>query len=178
MATQKTVEWVIDHKFDRRKCRHTMGDVPMVLHCHHYTSNYLRLADDAKDMNGKAIMCKASEAAFLPVFKSYFAQHQIHDLAERVGLIEEYWRMSGMGLLQFERIGAMSAMVRMPRSHADEGWVKKWGKRKDPINFIGQGYLMAAMAAIFDESAGSFSVTETQSIVSGAEASLFTIVRS
>ena len=65
----------------------------------------------------------------------------------------------------------------MDNSHVDEGWIKKWGNRDKPVNFIGQGYVAAALAAIYDLPAGSYDVYETQSIVSGADTSRFSLVR-
>ncbi len=82
-----------------------------------------------------------------------------------------------MGTVEFERVGEITAAARMDHSHVDEGWKKKWGKREEPVNFIGQGFLAAAMAAVYDLPSGSYEVREQQSIVAEAEASRFTIVR-
>ena len=59
----------------------------------------------------------------------------------------------------------------------DEGWIKKWGKRDKPVNFITQGYLCAAFAAVYNQPQGSYKVSETQSIVSGADKSVFSVGR-
>jgi predicted hydrocarbon binding protein len=63
----------------------------------------------------------------------------------------------------------------MSHSHVDEGWIKKWDQHDRPVNFIGQGFLAAAFAAITGTEAGSYAVKETQSIVSGAPVSKFEI---
>jgi len=176
MALEKHTEWVIEHEYERNKARHVMNGATMVLHCHHYATLYCQLADDAEMVNGKAMLRKATELAFLPVLTDYFAQHGVSAIADRVALAEEYWRLCGMGTLSFDRLGQMSAAARMEHSHVDEGWIKKWGKRGQPVNFIGQGYLAAAMAAIYGQPAGSYTVSETESIVAGAPASRFAIV--
>lgn len=49
------------------------------------------------------------------------------------------------------------------------------GKRDQPVNFVGQGFLNAAASAITGKPAGSFETTETASIVAGAPSSQFTI---
>jgi len=177
MVIEKKIEYVLDRRFDNRTCRHTVNDRVTVLHCHHYATLYCQLADDADMVDGKAMLRKASEYTFLPLLEQYFAAHDIGAVADRITLTEEYWRVAGMGLLCFERTGEVSAQARMDHSHVDEGWLKKWGRREKPVNFIGQGYLAAAMAAIYGLPAGSFVVNEKQSIVAGAKASVFSIVR-
>ena len=87
------------------------------------------------------------------------------------------WQTCGFGTLKFDHVGEVSGAAHMDHSHVDEGWIKKWDKRDKPVNFIGQGYLAGAMAAIYDLPAGSYTVFETQSIVSGADASRFSLVR-
>lgn len=179
MTSRKTLELVIEQKFDRRNCRHLLNGTVYVLHCHHFATLYSRLADDAEIFDGRALLRKGSEAAFLPELVKAFAASSATPLepAQRARLAEDYFRFVGLGLVHFESLGPVAATVRMDRSHVDEGWVKKWGPREKPVNFIGQGFLAAAMAAIFDAPVGSFKVEEHQSIVAGAQSSAFTIVR-
>jgi predicted hydrocarbon binding protein len=177
MAIEKRTDWIVDHKFDSKSCRHFNNGQVTVLHCHHYATLYCQLADDAEMVDGKSLLRRSSEHAFWPVLANYFEQHNIENLDKRVELAEEYFKTCGLGIMKFERVGEMSAVVRMSHSHVDEGWIKKWGQRDKPVNFIGQGFLAAAMAAIIGTDVGSFTVNEKQSIVSGADASVFTIVR-
>jgi predicted hydrocarbon binding protein len=65
--------------------------------------------------------------------------------------------------------------ARMIHSHVDEGWVKKWQKEKQPVNFIGQGFILAAFAIINGKSIGAYEIEETSSIVKGDKTSEFTI---
>jgi hypothetical protein len=153
-----------------------VNGVTTVLHCHHYATLYCQLAEDAGMVNGKALMAKAAEYAFLPLLADYFTQHGVTGTDDRIRLVEEYWRMNGMGTLEFDCLGWMSATAVMAHSHVDEGWIAKWGKRGTPVNFIAHGYLAAAVAAIYGQPAGSYTVQETQSIVAGASESRFAIV--
>jgi hypothetical protein len=170
-------EFRVDQKFDPKSCRHTANGVTSVLHCHHFATLYSQLADDAEFVDGKALLRRSAEMSFLPVLSNYFTTGHITKMTDRLALVEEYWKFIGMGTLSFEKVGNVSTTVRMAHSHVDEGWIKKWGPREQPVNFLGQGFLAAAMAAVYDLPAGSFAVRETQSLVSGADASLFTIVR-
>jgi hypothetical protein len=177
MATEQLLEWMIDHQFDRRTCRHTINGFDAVLHCHHYATLYCQLADDAEQFQGRDLLRRSAELAFRDVLSSYFAAHHVTEIGERLALAEEYWKRSGWGTLTFDHVGELSAAAHMDHSHVDEGWVKKWGRREKPVNFIGQGYLAAALAAVYDLPAGAYRVFETSSIVSGAEASRFSLVR-
>lgn len=177
MIDQKTNELKLEHHFDEQRCRHSLNNTVYVLHCHHYATLYSQLADDAKDLGGAQLLRQAAELSFHPQLKELFVRQDATDIRSRVTVIEEYWRSMGMGLLSIQNVGTMSAFAVMKRSHVDEGWIKKWGKRDEPVNFIGQGYLNASLAVLYELPPGSFSTIEEVSIVSGAEASRFTIVR-
>ncbi len=165
------------HRFDRRSCRHTLDGTTAVLHCHHYATLYCQLADDAEFADGRALLRRSAELAFHPVLSKLLADRGLSELGDRIAAVEEYFRFCGLGRLRFEQLGPTSAVARMERSHVDEGWIKKWGNREKPVNFIGQGYLAAAIAAVHSLAPASFKVTETESIVAGAKSSRFHAVR-
>ena len=177
MTIEKKIDLVVKRTFDPKICRHFMNGDVQVLHCHHYATLYCQLADDAKMFDGKSLLRKAAEMSFAPVLRKLMQAADVTAAADKIRIAEEYWRYAGMGKLQFERVGEMSAAAVMEKSHVDEGWIKKWGKREAPVNFIGQGYLAAAMAVIYDLPNGSYLVNENASIVSGADVSRFTVVR-
>ena len=173
-----STKWELEHSFDTETCRHTANGNTVVLHCHHYASLYCQLADDAAELfDGKSLLRKAAEMSFYPILVGYFKKHGVSDLSKRLALAEEYWRTSGMGLLKFDRVGKMSATAHMDHSHVDRGWILKWGNRDEAVNFIGQGYLSAVLAAVYDLPLESYFTNETDSIVSGSPESYFTIVR-
>jgi len=165
------------HRFDRRSCRHSLDGATVVLHCHHYATLYSQLADDAEFADGRAMLQHCAEIAFHPVLTRLLADRQLTELEDRVAAMEEFFRYTGLGTLEVEQLGPTAAVLRMDHSHVDEGWIKKWGKREKPVNFIGQGYIAAALAALHCLPAESFKVTETESIVAGATCSRFHAVR-
>ena len=55
----------------------------------------------------------------------------------------------------------------------DEGWLKKWGSRDRPVNFITAGFVAAVSALVNKKPARSFSVKETAGLVCGDEVSAF-----
>jgi hypothetical protein len=175
--TMQTTSWVGDHQFDADTCRHSECGFDTVLHCHHYATLYCQLADDADQFHGRELLVRSSELAFYDVLTSYFRAHDVRELGDRVALAEEYWKTCGFGTVKFDHVGLLSAAAHMDHSHVDAGWIKKWGPRRKPVNFIGQGFLAGALAAIYDLPTGSYRVYETESIVSGAAASRFSSVR-
>jgi hypothetical protein len=177
MAVFTSTELQLDHEFDPVRCRHFLNGSVAVLHCHHFSTLYSQLADDAEIVDGKRLLASASEESFLPILQAYFEEQGLADTGDRVSIAEQYYAAVGLGSLKVVGIGPNSGTVELSRSHVDEGWIKKWGTREAPVNFITQGYIAALFEAVLGLPAGSFKVTEEQSIVSGAEKSVFRIVR-
>jgi predicted hydrocarbon binding protein len=166
--------FVPERRFDSKRMRHYVNGELTVLHCHHYASLFSQLADDAKLLHGDKLMCQAAEETFYPILSDYFANNGIRDIVDRTSVAEDYYRFIGMGEVRINVQGNRGT-AEMLHSHVDEGWLKKWNRHERPVNFIGQGFLAAAFAAISGSKIGSYTVSETQSIVSGASTSKFEI---
>ena len=79
---------------------------------------------------------------------------------------EEYFAVMGLGRIAV--VGNESGgEITLQRSHVDEGWIKKWGKRTSPANFVACGYAAALFAATFEKPPRSYQATETTSIAMG-----------
>jgi len=176
MAVFKKTEIQLEHKFDSKTCRHTLNGRVSVLHCHHYASLYSQLADDCGMLDGKKLLAEVTEDTFSAVLADYYEEYAICDVADRISIAEQYFAATGLGKMKVTCAGPESGAVVLEQSHVDLGWVKKWGQRDKPVNFIGCGYIAGMFAAVFGKSTRSFHVKETQSIVSGAEQSLFSVV--
>jgi len=166
--------FIAERKFDSKRMRHYLNGIQTVLHCHHYASLYSQLADDAKLLHGDKLLQQAAEETFYSVLTDYYAKNNLRDVVDKTSVAEDYFRFVGMGEVCIN-VQGNGGTAEMPHSHVDEGWIKKWDRREHPVNFIGQGFLAAAFAAITGNKSGTFSVTETQSIVSGATTSKFEI---
>jgi predicted hydrocarbon binding protein len=176
MAVFTKTEIQLDHIFDPTISRHYMNGQVFVLHCHHYATLYSQLADDCGMMDGKQLLAECSEDSFYNMLVSYFEEHGIMDIGERISLAEQYYAVVGFGKMKVICAGQESGVVELEHSHVDEGWIKKWGKREEPVNFITCGYVAALFSAVFDKPIRTFSVKETESIVTGAERSRFVAV--
>lgn len=159
---------------DPKTLRMYVNDTFTVYHCHHYTTLFTQLAEDAKELKGSTLMVETAEFTFHAVLTKYFADNGISDPTDRASIAEQYFSFVGLGEV---KVSVKEGSAEMAHSHVDEGWISKWGKRTKPVNFIGQGFLAGAFAAIMNSGTGSYAVTETQSIVSGAGTSKFSITK-
>lgn len=176
MVTFKKNELVLDHQFDPRSCRHTVNGTVNVLHCHHYATLYSRLADDCGILDGKTLLAEVAEDTFYEILAQYYQEHGVQSVAMRVSIAEQYYAATGLGQMQVICAGPESGEVKLIHSHVDEGWIKKWGKFERPINFMTSGYIAGLFCAVFNRPLRSFHVTERESIVTGADRSLFEVV--
>jgi len=166
-------EFKPEQTFDRANMRHHFEGYTSVLHCHHYATLYTQLAMDASNLNGTALLAQSAADSFHAPLAKYLKKHRVHDVAERIAIAEQYYSFMGLGTVRFE-CTPHNAEVTMTHSHVDEGWVKKFGKSKVRVNYIGEGYIKAACAAIFDlPDTRGIQVTERQSIATGARESKF-----
>lgn len=177
METTKQRKLVTEIKYDPARCRHYVNGETTVLHCHHYASLYTQLADDATIFDGRAILRETSEHTFFEALDECMKRSDAKSQQDRIAIVEDYWAFCGMGKLSIARCDPGGGEASMSRSHIDEGWIKKWGRRTEPVNFVTQGYLCAAFAVLNGTPKGTYSATETKSIVSGAEKSTFSITR-
>lgn len=176
MATRSKARLALDRAFDPKTCRHYLNDTMHVLHCHHYATLYSQLADDCSILDAKKLLAECAEDSFYGVLMAYYEDHGITDIVDRIAVAEQYFAAAGLGKMEVVCAGPDGGDVELIHSHVDEGWIRKWGQREDPVNFIGQGYVAALFCAAFGKPVRSFAVTEVASIVAGAERSAFQVV--
>ena len=167
-------EFSAQQTFDAEKARQLINGTGTVFHCHHYSTLFTQLADDAKEFKGAQLLAEAAEDFAYRELTAYFEAKNVKGDAERVATAESYFGFIGLGVVKVSFDGK-GGSAEMKHSHVDEGWIKKWGKRDRSVNFIGRGFLAGACAAVSNSKPGSFSVEETQSIVSGSPSSKFVI---
>ena len=176
MVVERQTEIVFDHKFDRKRCRHILNGKVHVLHCHHYATLYSRLADDCGMLDGKKLLAEVAEDTFTDLLSGYFKEHCIKNIADRIAIAEQYYAATGLGQMKVLCAGYESGEVELLHSHLDEGWIKKWEKKENPVNFMTCGYIAAMFNAVFELPRRSFRVKEMEGIVTGAERSKFNVV--
>jgi len=176
MAVFKKTELELVHRFDEASRRHYLNGVLSVLHCHHYSTLYTQLAEDCGMLDGRTLLIECAEDSFLQVLADYFRDKGIISVSERIEIAQQYFAAMGLGKMGVVYAGPDAGLVHLTRSHVDEGWIKKWGKRAEPVNYIGRGYVAALFSAVFGRPARSYRVSEGKSIVSGEELSELNVV--
>lgn len=176
MTTLKKTDLELVHTFDPLTCRHALNGETSVFHCHHYSTLHTQLAMDCNMVDGKALLADVSESTFLPILNKYYKEHNISTIADRVIIAQQYYAAIGLGRFEVSSLGKNSGEVVLLHSHLDEGWKKKWGKSKAPINYMTCGYIQAMFSAILELPEKHFKASEQDSIAMGAERSTFTIV--
>jgi predicted hydrocarbon binding protein len=167
----------VKHTFDPIRNRHYLNNVTSVFHCHHYSTLYTQLAEDADFIDGKKILFDVSEENFYKVLKEYYQQNDIKEIEDQIKIAEDYWAFVGMGNLKITALGDAVGFAEMKYSHLDSGWIKKWGNSSKPVNHVTRGFLAAVWSLINDELLKSYDVIEIDSIAMGSEKSTFQIVK-
>lgn len=168
------INFIGEQVYDSKLMRHFLNGSATVLHCHHYAALCTKLALDATNSGGPELLADASAETFGQLLKKYLREHDIKTVSDRIAIAEQYFAFVGLGEIKFEG-EADGGTVSITHSHVDEGWLKRWGQNDRPINYIGQGYIKGAWAAIFDRKPSTLNVEEVQSIVCGAPMSRFSI---
>lgn len=169
-------ELKLDHKFDANRKRHYINNALTVLHCHHYATLFTQLALDARELvDGTQILKQTTEDIFFKLLSDYYKNNGVADPQKRLEIAVQMFSTIGMGKMAVVSGDVNGGAVDIPHPHVDEGWLKKWGQHKEPVNYIGSGYLSGMFSAAFDKPTGTYKVTETQSKVMGAGKSHFKV---
>ena len=174
MSTFRQDTLVLDQRFDTLAKQHHLNGRNVVFHCHHYTTLYTQLAIDS---NATALLSQVAEDAFFPMLESYFTEHGVTAIADRVDLGCQYFAAIGLGAMTVSYLSENAAEIVLTSSHVDAGWLKKWGPFDKPVNYLTRGYASALCSAVLGLPARSFKAVEIESVVMGAAQSRFRLVR-
>jgi|WetSurMetagenome_2_1015567.scaffolds.fasta_scaffold35674_3 hypothetical protein len=175
MAIVEHNEIKYSHVFDRKTKRHKINNIQSVLHCHHYSSLFAQLAIDA---NETELLKECTRDSFHKILDSYFTDNPAVDsVAKKIEIGCQYYSLVGLGKMRVNFMGEDSGEVELLSSHIDAGWQKKWGKFDKPVNYLTAGFIEALFETILSLPQKTFQVIEMQSIVMGAETSIFKILR-
>ncbi len=160
--------------FDENTYRHYMNGFLTVLHCHHYLCLTTKMAEEFKELGGIKILCESAEDSIRPILDDYFAKNGVVSIEEKFNVGTQYYSVMGMGKMKI-KANQTGGSVLLPRSHLDQGWIKKWGKNETPVNYFTCGFIAAIFSAAFGRPSRTYEVTETEGIVQGFPASQFMV---
>ena len=176
MATYKTNELVIDQTFDPKHCRHIVNGVQQVFHCQHYLTLFTQLADDLTMLDGGQLMTDVAEDTFRLMLGEYYAAHPLKTIDEKIGIAVQMYAACGLGKMKVLFLGPDSGEIELTTSYIDLTWKQKWGTYDKPVNFVTRGFIAALFSFINQLPPRSVDVKETESMLSGAQASRFYVV--
>jgi len=171
-----SLECEFNQEFDPKHMFQYVNNEISVMHCHHYASLFTKLAIDMEKIGGTRHLRESmEESAYLTLQRLCLTQ-KVASKDERMQIAQQYFGMCGLGQLELS-VDSTGGTAKMIHSHVDEGWIKKWQKEKNPVNFIGQGYIIASFAIINGKSIGFYETKEIKSIVKGDSHSEFIITQ-
>lgn len=174
MIKEITTSLEVTTNVEPRTCRHYVNGIPMVVHCHHYSTLYTQLAIDTGETE---LLAEVSEEVFYDLLVRYYKEHSIDSIDDRVRIATLYFAAMGLGKINVTYLAEYGGKVILTRSHLDRGWMRKWGTFDRPINYVTAGCCAGMAAAILDMSPGSFRTEEILSMVKGDPHSEFRIMR-
>lgn len=170
------MDFIPTHTFNKNNNRHYLNNWCTVLHCHHYATLMTQLALYADQFKGEQILKQTSEDVFYAVLADYFSGNDIQKKEDKVSIARDYYRFIGMGLIDFVETGN-TIQAKMEYSHIDEGWLKKWGNYKKPVNIITRGFIEAVAAHIGLKTPSRIEIEETKSLCRGDDVSQFDLFK-
>lgn len=168
------LECDFNQEFDPNHMYQYVNNEISVMHCHHYAALFTKLAIEMEKIGGTSHLRDSMEESSYLTLQRLFLSQKISAKEEKIQIAQQYFGLSGLGQLELT-VNTSGGSAKMIHSHVDEGWVKKWQKEKRPVNFIGQGYVIAAFSMINDKPIGAYDIEETKSIVKGDRFSEFII---
>lgn len=140
---------------------------PMIFHCHHYNCFLQYSIETGRDHNidVNAILIDSAQEVVFNQFNHFFKQNSTLTYIEKINIIQEQHRKNGFGLIQFKDDKIVESAI----NHYVEGWLVKFGKRKeseDGVCFFTAGYIAGALDAISGV-LGKHQVIQTKCITKG-----------
>ncbi|MBF0530586.1 MAG: hypothetical protein HQK55_15225 [Deltaproteobacteria bacterium] len=163
-----------DHTFDDKTYHQYIDGFESVMHCHHYLTLTIQLAEEMAAYGGTRILAESVEDSIRPLLDAYVQEHNLPAGEERLKMGAEYYCFMGMGLMEAKG-NAQDGEVILTRSHVDQGWITKFGPVDRSLNYFTCGYIAAMFGCAFDRPTRSYTVKETSSLVKGDKLSRFAV---
>jgi len=146
--------------------RRLIAGAEVILHCHHYNSRLQNTVEGASQIDGKAIIVRAAEAAFVAQITA--ACRPGDDADSRWAVAQHLYAHLGYGWFERTPEG-----ITATAAHFVEGWNAGFGGRSTPVCTFTEGYLQAAIHAATGD---LVHVVERTCMITGAPACTFEIV--
>lgn len=146
---------------DAEKRKFVVGGEPMLLHCHHYNVFLQRSIRDAEYIDSRPFLIGAAAEVAHTQLKTYYTEKLISDINERKKFAEHIYKWAGFGVVDFSSLTEDGGECQTHSSHFSMGWTEKFGTSDEAVCFFMSGWIVGALAAIYNQELGSYSVVET-----------------
>lgn len=149
---------------------------PFVFQSNYFLIYMVKLAKNARLLNAPQLMVQAAEESFYDIFMDYFRKQGLRKTSLKVKIVEEYFRLMGLGHLTID-VSKAGGSAKIKEPNLDKVWIQVFSNTDKPVNFIAQGFIGAAFSAINNKPKFSYEVIEWQSRACGSSLSQFNIIK-
>jgi predicted hydrocarbon binding protein len=159
--------------FDAATNTATLGNQPLVFHCHHYNCALQRAIEEGLGADAPRVLTAAAKET---VRLQLAALKKPGDDARAVvSSAEKLFAELGFGKLDATRLSARGGQADVAASHYAMGWVAKYGERSTPTCYFVAGYLAATVCVAWDLAPERVRVTESGCYACKAERCTFQV---
>ncbi len=148
-------------KIDSDHRKMIVGNEPMIFHCHHYNTFLQRTIQDAAFIESNHFLVgAAAEMAFYQL-TNYFQEMKIEGELCRKEIAQEIFKWTGCGVVDLDALSIQGGKTQTQSSHYSVAWVEKFGRSAQGVCKFMAGWIAGALAAVYDQQLGAYSVHET-----------------
>lgn len=168
------IDW--NRELARKGHRVILSGVPVAMHCHHYNINLQRMLEVTLGDQGVQILFNAVEEAVHSAFHAILAQYpEIKTPNSKLELASTVYRVCGLGVIHFQKIGPKGGRIVSQSSHHVTGWLAKHGRRETPGCHFPRGWIAGVLEAIYQRPIGTYCVSEKRCKMVQDEACVFVL---
>jgi hypothetical protein len=162
-----------DYEYDFRTNRFVVGGEPMIFHCHHYNCFLQRSIQDAEYIDSAPILVAAAAEVVFAQLTDLLSRTA--DIQARKATVETLYRLCGFGVIDLSAASPEGGEVRTRSTHYSTGWMEKFGRSRLPVAFFSTGFLVGALAAIYDLDPAGIQARQTACRSTGADEDIFSL---
>lgn len=146
------------------------------LHCHHYNCGLIKALEGIEGIDARSIIIQAAQEEFHDNFARYILNHLNSAPAEeKLKAASELYRFMGFGRIDLSGLSESGGQAYGDSSYYVTGWLAKYERRTTPVCHLTCGFLSGVLATVYDKPIDTYSVEETQCMISGHERCEFLI---
>ena len=151
---------------------------PMIFHCHHYNCFLQSSIENASDyINVYPILQDSAQEVVYHQLMNHFKGKDL-SIVDKKQIAQEWHQYCGYGTLDLSQANENGGTVSSPWNHYVEGWIRKFGSRKEEqkgVAFFSAGFIAGALDAVYDKPLGTYEAQQTLCKSKGANDNEFNV---